>query len=179
MQSFKNGDVLEKKFENSAAPVLNQLSIDKNQFLAGCQECGPLGDMIFESKRAPLSNAIKQSIYRTSFKEIFDAFIGVGTAEAYLTVFRKIFGINVAVTFTVPAAGKLNIDIVAAGVEISTFVARYIEDNVYLFDDVIDTDLNNIVFQGIKGFQTQYELEKMLFEMVPGGIFTTITLTLG
>jgi hypothetical protein len=83
------------------------------------------------------------------------------------------------VDFTVPAPGKLNIDIEAAGVELADFISRYIEDNTYLFDEVIDDEGDNIVFQSVKGFQSQYELEQMLFEMVPAGIFTTISLTIG
>jgi hypothetical protein len=75
--------------------------------------------------------------------------------------------------------GKLNIDITASGVQISDFISREIVNNEYVFDEVIDDEGDNIVFQGVKGFETQYELEQMLFEMVPAGIYTEITLTLG
>jgi hypothetical protein len=135
--------------------------------------------MIFESKRSPLANAISQDIFRLAFTEIFQAFLAVGTFEAYLTVFRKIFGDDVLVTFTVPAAGKLTIEIEAVGVDLSDFVSRFIVDNLYYFDNIVDEDGNQIQFQTLVGFQTQYELEQMLFEMVPAGIYTEITLVLG
>ncbi len=135
--------------------------------------------MIYDTGRSPLSNAIVRSIFRESFKEIFEAFIAGGTFESYLTVFRKIFGDDVVVEFTVPDPGKLEIDITAAGLEISEFLARYIEDDAYVFDEIIDYEGDTIVFQGIKGFETQYEVEQMLRELVPAGIFTTISLTIG
>lgn len=178
MQYFK-GDELEKKFATSAKSILDQLSAAKNDLLDGAYQAAPLGDVMFEDLRSPLANAIDQTIFRSAFKEIFDAFVKVGTFEAYLTVFEKIFGSEVEVVFTVPGPGKLNIDITGAGIEVSTFVSRYIEDEAYIFDEMIDDEGDFIGFQTIKGFQTQYELEKMLFEMVPGGIYTVISLTLG
>lgn len=178
MQYFK-GDVTELKFYNSSEPTLNQLSVDKDEFEENAYTVSDLGELIFDTKRAPLTNAISRDIFRLAFKEIFEAFVKVGTFEAYLTVFNKIFGEEVDVNFVVPAPGRLQINIVSNGIELSNFVSRYIYDNAYLFDQIIDFSNNEIVFQTIKGFTSQYELEQMLFEMVPAGIFTEISLTLG
>jgi hypothetical protein len=178
MQKFK-GDALELKFEAVMSGIAQDLSLQRDLFMEGAYEAAPLGDLIFDDLRSPLSNAISKEIFRTAFAEIFQAFIEVGTFEAYLTVFKKIFGDDVEVLFTIPAAGKLQIDITAEGVELADFVARYIQDNQYVFDEIIDDEGDNIVFQSIKGFQSQYELEQMLFEMVPAGIYTEISLTLG
>jgi hypothetical protein len=179
MQYFK-GDDLEKQFYNSASPIMDIVSSDKDDFAEGAYEAGPLGDLIYTANRAPLANAITQTIFRLAFKEIFDAFVVAGTFESYITVFKKIFGDDVTITFTVPGDGKLTIAIAAAGVDELYFTARVIVSNTYEFDHVITQDgIDNIMFQTLKGFQSQYELEQMLFEMVPAGIFTTITLTLG
>lgn len=179
MPQYFKGDDLEKKFDNSAEPVCSQLSLDKDEFLAGAEVAAPLGDVIFDDQRSPLSNAIPKEIFRLAFKQVFDAFTKVGTFEAYITVFKKIFGDEVGLTFTVPGPGQLQISIEADEIELSDFVARYIEENQYFFDEIIDHEGDNIVFQTIQGFQTQYELEQMLFEMVPAGIYTEISLTLG
>ncbi len=178
MQFFK-GDETELKFYNSLASVFDAVSSHKTDFFNNAFAASPLADMIFDSGRSPLTNAIVRDIFRLTFKEIFDAFVVAGTFESYLTVFRKIFGSDVVITFTVPGPGQLAIDIDATGTELSPFVARRIEDNAYIFEHVVDHLGNRIVFQTIKGFQSQYELEKMLFELVPGGIFTTISLSLG
>lgn len=178
MQYFK-GDDEEQKFDNSGEPILSSLSSAKDDFYAGAYSAAPLGDVMFDSLRSPLANAISREVYRISFSEIFDAFVEVGTFESYITVFEKIFGENVIVEFTVPAAGKLQISIDASDTELSNFVARSIVNNDYVYDNMVDYEDDQIVFQTIQGLQSEYELEQMLFEMVPGGIYTEITLNLG
>lgn len=178
MQNFKQTDTIEQKFENSAKPFLDIVSSDLDSFLEDAFACAALGDLLVENSRAPLTNSIRKTIFRSAFKEIFDAFVKVGTFEAYITVFKKIFGDDVLLTFTVPAPGKLNIDIEAQSSSIYDALARYIQDNIWLYDELIDYDGDNIAFQVLQGFDTQYELEQMLFEMVPGGIFTDINLVL-
>lgn len=178
-QFFKPTDETEKKFYQIVKTVFDILALERSTFFSNAYICDKLGEIIWDSKRAPLTNAMKREIFSTSFEGIVDAFISAGTFESYLTVFRKIFGEDVEVTFTVPAPGKLNIDIVASGVEISDFIAREIIEDEYQYFDVVTQDDEEIVFQTVKSFTSQYELEQMLYEMVPGGIYTEITLDLG
>ena len=175
---FYKGDDLEKKFYNSGAPICGLLSLHKDDFFGGAYETARLGELVYDTGRSPLANAISRDIFRVAYKEIFEAFVVAGSFESYMTVFRKIFGDNVGVTFTIPAPGKLTIAIVAQGVEESPFITRYVSSNQYVYDTMVDDVSDTIVLQTIKGFTSQYELEKMLFEMVPGGVFTTISLTL-
>lgn len=178
MEYFK-GDETELKYYNSVKPISDVIDSATDDMYDECYESAPLGEVLFDSGRTPLSNAIKREIFISAFAEIFQAFVKVGTFEAYITVFEKIFGTDVDVQFTVPAAGKLEIDITAEGVELSYFVAREIEDNTYAYNQVITQDgIDSLVFQSIKGFTSEYDLEQMLNEMVPAGVFTTITLTL-
>lgn len=179
-QPYKGSDTVELKFYNSASTLFDLLSGERDDFFDEAYACFVLGEVLWDSNRSPLSNAIARDIFRTSFEGIFDSFVNVGSFEAYISVFEKIFGEDVDVQFTVPAPGKLEIDITATGVELTNFAARIIESNAYVLYDVITQDaVDEIVFQSIKGFTSQYELERMLFEMVPAGIFTTITLDLG
>jgi hypothetical protein len=179
MQYFK-GDETELKFYASAEPVMSALSAQKDAFFDGAYSCFLLGELLYDNERAPLSKAIKRSIFRESFATIFDAFTEAGSFESYLTVFRNIFGDDVSVEFTVPAPGKLQIDIEAAGFALDDFITRYIVDNEYIFDEILEEiPGDNIAFQTIKGFTSQYELEQMLYEMVPAGIYTEISLTVG
>lgn len=186
MQYFK-GDEAEIKYYMSARPSFQLIDLQKDIFFEEAYQAYPLGDLVYDNARAPLANAISRNIFRESFSEIVDAFIVAGTYESYLTVFRKIFGEDVQIIFNdwdspndpeqIP--GKLKIDIIASGLELSDFVARSIVDNQYIFDEVVDHEGDNIAFQTVKGFQTQYELEQMLFEMVPAGVWTDINLTIG
>lgn len=178
-QMYKNGDLVELKFLNSASDLLDVLGAERDDFFEGAYEADDLGRVLWDLDASPLSNAIDRDIFATSFAEIFDAFVVAGTAESYITVFKKIFGDDVVVEFTVPAPGKLAINIEAQGVELTNFISREISNDTYVFSNMITQAGENIVFQSIKGFTSQYELEQMLYEMVPAGIWTTITLTLG
>lgn len=174
-QYFK-GDATEKQFDAAASPIFTACSLQLDDFFEGAYSSAPLGDILVEDVRAPLANAIPQDIFRASFTEIFQAFVEGGTFESYLTVFKKIFGDAVVVAFTVPAAGKLQIDITSENFDLDDFIARQIESNAYVFYQMQTQALENLIFQSVKGFTSEYELEQMLFEMVPGGIFTQITL---
>lgn len=176
---FYKGDEKELKIFNSANSVIVNLETGKDEFFDNAFSTYPLGDVLYDSGRAPLANAIPRDIFRESFATIFGSFLEAGSFETYLEVFRNIFGEDVAVTFAVPAPGKLNIDIVATGLAIFDLVGRTIQDDTYVIDEIVDYDGNNVVGQSLKGFETEYELEQMLFEMVPAGIYTQITLTVG
>lgn len=179
MQYFK-GDAKEIKVVAAGLSATEVIGLRLDAFFEGAYETVPLGEMIFDNAFAPLSNAIRRDIFARSFKQLFESFQHAGTFEAYLEVFRKIFGDDVEVEFTVPAAGKLNIVINSTNTEESTFVARQIVGNDFEYDPVITQDgQDTLVFSSIQGFTSEYELQTMLFEMVPGGIFTNITLTIG
>lgn len=176
-QYFK-GDATELKYDASGEPILSLLSSDKDDFYQGAYSCAELGDVLYDSNRAPLANAIKSDIFRLAFASVFEAFRVSGTFESYLLVFQTIFGDDVEVSFTVPAPGKLNIDISAEESDVYDLLARYIESNAYAFDEIITQDGDNLAAQVLRGFQTQYEVEQMLFELVPAGIYTQITLSI-
>jgi hypothetical protein len=178
MQYFK-GDATELKMYESAAPIMRAISVELSAYFNGVYESVPLGEFIYDENRIPLANAIKRSVFISAFKEIFNAWAFTGTFEAYLTVFRKIFGDDVDVVFTVPGPGRLQIDITSSGVSETLFIAREIVDDEYSFDFVVDDVGDNITFATVQGIETQSELEKMLFTMVPNGIFTEVSLTLG
>lgn len=178
MDYFK-GDADEIKFVNTGANLFNQIEQEKDDFFDGAYACFVLGEILHDSGRVPLANAIPRSIFRESFTNIFDAFLEAGTFEGYLTVFRDIFGETVDVTFTVPAPGRLQIDIVADGIVEENLIGREIVADEFVNSEILDQTSDNIVGSLIKGFNSQYELEVMLNEMVPAGIFTEISLTLG
>lgn len=178
MQFFK-GDSEELKYYESGRTILETLSGQKDEFFTECYGCFVLSELLYDNNYAPLANAIPRDIFRESFATLFESFLAAGSFEGYLAVFRNIFGPSVEVTFTVPAPGKLNIDIVASGLETYGMSVREIVDNAYEYFTLVDDEGDRIVLQAVKGFESQYELEQMLFEMVPDGIYTEITLTVG
>lgn len=179
MPQYFKGDETEIKYYLSGETLGSDLSLQKDEFFDDAFECFILGEVLWDNEFSPLVNAIPREIFREAFASIFDSFVAAGSFEGYLNIFRKIFGADVDVTFTVPAPGKLEIQIEAAQVELTNFITRYILNNQYNFDNIVDEVGDQIVFQTIKGFETQAELETMLFELVPVGVYTTVTLTIG
>ena len=178
-QKFK-GDATELKFENSAEPILSAIGLALDDFFENSYICEQLGALIYDDKRSPLVNAIRKEIFVTVFNTIFtSAFVRVGTFEAYLDVFRKVFGDEVEVEFTVTGPGKLEIDITADTFALYEILERRIVDGSYVNNHIL-TDAGDIIAAYVvKGIESEYELNKMLFEMVPGGIYTQIFLTIG
>ena len=179
MTQYFKGDELEIKFFESAKQIFDDLSLQKDLFLDDAYDCQAFGDIIYNNNLSPLANAINSLVFRESFNEVFSQFELSGSFESYIEVFKKVFGDDVGITFTVPSEGRLQIDIEAEDVILFDAVARRIVSDAYVFDEIIDYENDNLAFQSLKGFQTQYELEQMLFELVPNGIFTEITLSLG
>lgn len=176
-QMFK-GDATELKFYNSGASILGLLSDQKTVFFDECFDSYVLGELIWDNELTPLANAIPRDVFRETFSTIWDSFVLAGSFESYISVFKKIFGDDADIVFTVPAAGKLNIDITANAEALFDFISRDVVDGAYEFSEIIDDEDDNIVFQAVPGLESEYEVEQMLFEMVPAGIFTQITLTL-
>lgn len=179
VQFFKETDLKEKRVYEILKPLFDNLSNERDLFFTDSYSNFMLGQAIWDADASPLANVIPREIFRTSFSSIFESFLEAGSFEGYLNVFRQVFGANVDVTFTVPSAGKLLIDIVASDLELDFFTVREIISNSYIYDNLITQDLDNIMLRSVKGITTQYELEQMLFELVPSGIYTQITLTAG
>ncbi len=179
MPQFFKGDATEVKYYESGRSILEILSSQKSTMFDEVYGCFVLGELLYDNDYAPLANAIPREIFRESFKELFDSFLTAGSFESYLLVFNQVFGDDVEVTFTVPAPGKLEIDIVATGLALYGISVREIDGDAYEYFTLTDDEGDRILLQAVKGFETQYELEQMLFEMVPGGIFTDIDLTVG
>lgn len=178
MTNFFKGDELELKMYDAAAPALEEIGTFLDEFFEQCYLCKPMGALLYDERRVPLTNAIRREVFIDTFAEIFDAWIFSGTFESYLTVFRKIFTNDAVIEFTVPAPGKLIIDIEAPATQENQFIARVIESGSFVFYDMITQDGDFLVFRGFPGIETEYELNKMLFTMVPAGIYTEISLTL-
>lgn len=179
MPQFFKGDVEELKFYDAGKGITQQLLAQKKDFFDEAFSTYALGDMLFDTGRAPLSNAIPRQIFREVFATLFDAFLQAGSFESYLTVFRNVFGSDVEVEFEVPSPGKLLITVAATGLQTSDFRVRELVGDVYQFDVIVDQEGDRIVFRTVKGLESEAELERMLFEMVPAGIYTQITLTIG
>lgn len=176
MQAFNQNDLVEKKVVDVLIPYMNQITLDKDLFFDESYECFRLGDVLFDLNRAPLANAIQKDFFRSSFFAIFDLFTRPSTFDFYMEVFRAIFGSTVLVEFVIPAPGRLNINITVLNLSLDKLQARQIENEVYVFYDLITENSDFIVAQIPIGPKTQSEIDAIMIELNAQGIFVTTKL---
>lgn len=178
LQPFKDYDQTEIKVRDAVLPTLNLIGGQLDLFFQDFENAQPLGGVLWDTQRAPLTPALPRDVFMASFAAIFNLFTRPGTFEYYLQVFRKIWGIDVAIEFIVPGPGKLQINIHAAVTDVVLFVARRLDGLDYVFDEVITQSGDNIVFQILKGLKTQSEVDALMKELKPHGIYIETTLTI-
>jgi hypothetical protein len=178
VQFFKYADQDELNVYDSIEPIVTTVESSINSFYIDAYNAPELGGIIHDNDLSPLTNAIRRDVFVACFQQIFSGWRRAGTFEVYIAVFKKIFGDDVGITFTVPNPGHLQIDLEAnTGIE-NQFQAKQIESNQYVYYDLLDSDGDNLVFITPLGIESQYELEKVLYTLVPEGIYAEITLTI-
>ena len=177
IQPFKATDLKEARVRDCFLPTLELLGNERDNFDAGAYEAFPLGDVLFATGH-PLASTIPMEVFRSSFPAINEFFQRPGTFEFYIEVFKKVWGEDAEIEFTVPAPGKLLISIEALSIQFNLAIARRIVSNAYVYDELIDEDGDNLIFQGTQGLQTQREAEALVLELHPNGIWVEIDLTI-
>lgn len=177
LQAFKENDVLERKVRDAILPFPNLRDSELDLFYEGAFTCFALGDVLYLTLRDPMAGVITQEVYRMAFPAIHQLFTRPGTFEFYLEVFRTVWGEEVDVEFTVPAPGKLFIDIAALNVTPYIALARRIVDDAYIYDELLDDEGDNIIFQGSQGIKTEEEAVALVNEFYPAGLWVETTLS--
>lgn len=177
-QEFHKGDELETRVASVFGAILTSLDLERDNFYDGAFLAQELGQVLWNLERDPIVGVVSETTYRTSFSLIHDLFTRPGTFEYYLSLFRKIWGDEVEVTFDVPSPGILNITINAVDALLFDFIARKIVSDAYVYEEVIDSDGDNIAFQGTVGIKTQDEVDRLIKEISPANIVTSATLTI-
>lgn len=178
LQRFKENDETEAKVIATAMPVLDALGVHHDEFFIGADTSHGLGAVLYDLDRDPMSGVITRDVYVKSFPAIHQLFTRPGTFEFYLAVFRSIWGDTVTITFDVPAPGVLTINAVVLDLDDFVLAAREIFNNLYEFNEIIDQEGDNIEVRDTIGIKTESEIDALMNELAPEGIFVVTTLTL-
>lgn len=176
-QRFKDNDVTEAKIISVFDAPLNDIDLSLNDFANGAYTSYGLGAVLYDTKRDPMSGVISRDIFIKSFPSIHKLFTRPGTFEFYLEVFRSIWGNSVSITFDIPSPGVLTINAVVLEFEEFNLAAREIVSNIYEFNDIIDHDADNIAVRDTVGLKTVSEIDALMNELAPDGIFVVTNLT--
>lgn len=175
VQTFK-GDETELKMLAVAEPVFKIASAALDSFYAEGFNSNPFLTMLYDDKRIPFSNRIEREPFLIFIKEALGRFPFTGTFDVYLFILFAIFGEDSDITFEVPAPGKLSIAVNSIADLEYEFISREFINGAYQFDTIGDHDDDVIVFRGISGIETEYELGLLFSEIMPAGIVPDISM---
>ncbi len=175
-QSFK-GDSVETKMRSVADPVFDLTNASLDDFYDQGFDASPFLLMLYDNGKIPYSQRIKRDYFVVFIKEALKRFPVIGTFESYVFILTAIFGEFTEINFEVPGAGKLAIDITAADSVEFEFVGREFEDGVFSIFNIVDYDGSLLIFRGIPGIQSEYDLELLFSEIIPAGIFPDTSLS--
>jgi hypothetical protein len=131
--------------------------------------------MLYDTNRIPFSQRINRLAFVDFIKESLKNFPVTGSFESYLFVLGAVFGSS-DFLFTVPAPGKLSIDVLAISNADFDFIGREFIDGAYEFFEMIDYDNKILGFRGVPGIDTEYALNLLFSEIMPAGIYPDISL---
>ncbi len=174
-QKFK-GDDTELKYEAAATPAMDLCSTALDAFFAEGYDATPFLLMLFDEGRMPFSDRVPREAFVQFIREALKRFRFTGTFESYIFIIEKIFGEGSGIIFAVPNPGHLTILVNSPATLDFDFIANEYVDGVYVDSEMVDHDGSTLVFQGISGIDSEYELSQLLAELQPAGVFTEVTL---
>lgn len=174
-QKFK-GDPTELKYEAAAKPAIDVADAGLDQFLDQGYDASPFLLMLYDEGRMPFSDRVPRDSFVEFIREALDRFPFTGTFESYIFILEAIFGSGSGVIFDVPAPGKIEMLVNASSsIEFGLQIKEIVE-GVAVISDLIDSEGNILTARGISGIDSEFELQTLLAELIPAGIFPDITL---
>ena len=175
-QNFK-GDATELKMQAVPSPLFDLTNASLDDFFADGFNASEFLLAMYDDGRMPFSERITRDNFVEFIRQALENFPYTGTFEVYLTILRSIFGEESEIRFYVNTPGALEIDVEAVPDATFVFIGREFVDGAYTFFDMITQDgLDTLVFRGIVGIDTEYELNLLFSELMPAGITPAITL---
>ncbi len=175
-QKFK-ADAVELQMELAGQPPFDACSVSKNEMFDGAYTASDFLLMLYDAGRMPFSARVPRDAFVTFIRQAIPNFKFTGTFEGYLFILRSIFGGAVEVLFTVPGPGKLEVEVNAGGATVDfTWISQLFVGGGYVLEDLITQDGDQLILSTIVGIETEGQLQALFAELIPAGIFTTITL---
>ena len=176
-QYFK-GDAIERKVDQATVPIMDIISLARDQFSDDALEAESFLLMLYDEGRMPFSDRIPRAAFISFLKECIANASFIGTFESYIFLIKSIFGEESSVFFEQVTPGVLTMTASSSNSVSFDFVARETSGGAYEFFEIITHAGENIEFAGFPGIESEAELGRLIAEFVPAGIFADITLVL-
>jgi hypothetical protein len=175
-QNFK-GDSTELKMQDAGRPPFDSATASKDQFFDRCYTAADFLLMLYDAGRMPFSARVPRDAFVSFIRQAIPNFKFTGTFESYLFILNSIFGTAVEVLFTIPAAGRLQIEVNAGGATVDfNWIAKRFVDGGFVLDNMVTSDGDQLILASIVGIETEGQLQALFDELIPAGVQTEITL---
>ncbi len=176
-QNFKSDDI-ELIYQAAGEPAFEITRVSLHEFFEFCFDADEFLLMLYDAGRMPFSSRVPREAFVNFIRQAIPDFPATGTFEVYIFMIDALFGDSATIQFTVPAAGKLAIEVNAPGSSLEfDWVAKEIEGGVTMLTQLATLDGDLFVLNGISGIETEAQLQILLAELQPAGIYTTLALT--
>ncbi len=176
-QNFK-GDATELKYLAAGEPAFELTRVSLHEFFQGAYDCDEFLLMLYDAGRMPFSSRVPRDAFVSFIRQAIPDFPSTGTFEVYIFMIKALFGDSAIIQFTIPAAGKLQIEVNAPGSSLEfDWVAKEIVGGGTILTQMITHDSEEFLFNGISGIETEAQLQILLAELFPMGIYATLELT--
>lgn len=173
---FFKGDALERQMEEAGRSPFIQLSADRDDYFDGAYESAPFLLMLYDSGRMPFSDRVPRDSFVDFLRQAIPNFQVTGTFEAYLFIIKSIFGAESDIFFEVLGPGKLDMVVSSpVSTEFEMIAIEYV-DGTKVESSIVTNEGFNIAFRGVSGIDSEAKLKQLLAELIPAGLYVTITL---
>lgn len=173
VQYFK-GDDQELKFYESAAPLMDATSADLSRFSEGAYTAADFLLMLYDEGRFPFSDRVPREAFVAFILGCISNSNFIGTYESYIFLVQSIFGAQSLISFDETDPGVLNMTVSTSSSLAFDFVVL---DGSTIYS-LVTAEGETLSLFGIAGIENEAELNALLAEFVPAGIYPNIELVL-
>ena len=173
VQYFK-GDETELKFYNSAAPLMDATSADLSAFSEDAYLAADFLLMLYDAGRFPFSDRVPRAAFVSFIKGCISNSNFIGTYESYIFLVKSIFGADSEVFFEETDPGVLNMTVSTT----SSVAFDFVVLDGSTITTLLTAEGETLSLFGIAGIENEAELNALLAEFVPAGIYPNIELVL-
>jgi hypothetical protein len=174
-QYFK-GDATEIKYYQSGSDIMDLQAGFLDEFFEGAFDNAVFLLMLYDEGRMPFSDRIPREAFISFLIECIANVNFIGSYESYIFLITRIFGAGSSVFFEETAPGVLTLTASATNTIDYDFVVREVIDGEYVVSELVTELDEQLIFAGFPGIESEAELNQLLSEFVPAGIYPDITL---
>lgn len=177
MTQTLKGDPIELQMIAAASPAFDLCSASLDSFYDGSLTASPFLLMLYDQGRMPFSERVPRDSFVAFLSQALAYFPFTGTFESYLFILQAVFGDGSGVQFDVPGPGQISMLVNAASSLEFSFAATEFVDGAFVDSDLVSWDGEILIFTSVSGINSQYALSQLMAELIPAGIFPSLTLS--